>query len=150
MVMKKGEIPGVTCYEAGHPVPDENGFMATEKVLSLVDKLDEQDTVLFLLSGGGSALFEAPLILGEELQDITRQLLSSGADINSMNTVRKGKRRYSGNRRFSVWLMYKKEEKTMPFIDSKVSVKISEEQEVKVWGYLARKNVVYVVIRWAH
>ena len=38
----------------------------------------------------------------------------------------------------------------MPFIDSKVSVKISEEQEVKVWGYLARKNVVYVVIRWAH
>ena len=76
-----GEIPGVTCFEAGHPIPDENGFMATEKAISLVSDLDAQDTVLFLLSGGGSALFEAPLIPGEELQDITKQLLSSGADI---------------------------------------------------------------------
>jgi hydroxypyruvate reductase len=85
----KGPIPGVTCFEAGHPVPDENSFSATAKALELVEGLQPNDTVLFLLSGGGSALFEQPLIPGEELQDITRQLLACGADIVEMNTIRK-------------------------------------------------------------
>ena len=85
----KGEIPGVECREAGHPVPDENSFAATETALEKVSGLTEKDTVLFLLSGGGSALFEKPLIPGEELQDITRQLLACGADIVEMNTIRK-------------------------------------------------------------
>ena len=85
----KGEIPGVACYEAGHPVPDENGFAATQKALELVHGLTAGDTVLFLLSGGGSALFEQPLVSGAELQDITSQLLASGADIVEMNTIRK-------------------------------------------------------------
>lgn len=85
----KGEIPGVDCYEAGHPVPDDNNFAATEKVLELVQGLTEEDTVLFLLSGGGSALFEKPLLPSGELQDITSQLLASGADIVEMNTIRK-------------------------------------------------------------
>ena len=85
----KGEIPGISCYEAGHPVPDANSFAATEKALALVQRLTEEDTVLFLLSGGGSALFEKPLVPGEELQDITNQLLASGADIVEMNTIRK-------------------------------------------------------------
>lgn len=85
----KGEIPGVDCYEAGHPVPDDNNFAATEKALELVQGLTEEDTVLFLLSGGGSALFEKPLLPGGELQDITSQLLASGADIVEMNTIRK-------------------------------------------------------------
>ena len=85
----KGEIPGVTCYEAGHPVPDENSFAATAAALSLVQGLTAEDTVLFLLSGGGSALFEQPLLPGAELQDITGQLLACGADIVEMNTIRK-------------------------------------------------------------
>lgn len=85
----KGEIPGVECREAGHPVPDENSFTATGKALEKVSGLDEKDTVIFLLSGGGSALFEKPLIPGEELQDITKQLLACGADIVEMNTIRK-------------------------------------------------------------
>ena len=85
----KGDIPGVECCEAGHPVPDENSFSATKKALDLVEPLGEKDTVLFLLSGGGSALFEAPLIPGEELQDITKQLLACGADIVEINTIRK-------------------------------------------------------------
>lgn len=85
----KGEIPRVTCYEAGHPVPDENSFAATEKALELVTGLSEEDRVLFLLSGGGSALFEKPLISGGELQNLTKQLLACGADIVEMNTVRK-------------------------------------------------------------
>lgn len=86
---KLTEIPGVRCYEAGHPVPDGNSFSATGRALELVSGLTPGDTVLFLLSGGGSALFEKPLIPGEELGDITAQLLASGADIVEMNTVRK-------------------------------------------------------------
>ena len=85
----RGDIPGVACCEAGHPVPDGNGFAATERALELVRGLTAEDTVLFLLSGGGSALFEKPLISGEELQDVTRQLLACGADIVEMNTIRK-------------------------------------------------------------
>ena len=94
----KGEIPGVACYEAGHPVPDENSFAATSKALELVSGLSAKDTVLFLLSGGGSALFEQPLIPGEELQDVTRQLLACGADIVEMNTIRKRLSRVKGGR----------------------------------------------------
>nr|WP_201754715.1 glycerate kinase [Pseudoflavonifractor sp. 60] len=84
-----GPIPGCACYEGGHPVPDENSFRGTQAVLDLVSGLTAGDTVIFLLSGGGSALFEQPLIPGEELQDVTSQLLSSGADIVEMNTIRK-------------------------------------------------------------
>ena len=85
----KGQIPGLVCCEAGHPVPDENGFAATKKALALVEGLSAEDTVIFLLSGGGSALFELPLIPGEELRDITRQLLGCGADIVEINAIRK-------------------------------------------------------------
>lgn len=84
-----GEIPGCACYEGGHPVPDGNSFRGTQAALDLVSGLAEEDAVVFLLSGGGSALFEKPLIPGEELQDVTNQLLSSGADIVEMNTIRK-------------------------------------------------------------
>ena len=92
------ELPGIACYEAGHPVPDQNGFDATAKALDAVCDLSEDDTVLFLLSGGGSALFEAPLIPGEELQDITKQLLACGADIVEINTIRKRLSRVKGGR----------------------------------------------------
>ena len=85
----KEPIGNLICMEAGHPVPDERTFAATEAALELVSDLSEQDTVLFLLSGGGSALFEKPLISGEELQDITAQLLGCGADIREINTIRK-------------------------------------------------------------
>ncbi len=85
----KEPIPGLVCCEAGHPVPDENGFAATKKALALVEGLSAGDTVIFLLSGGGSALFELPLIPGEELRDITRQLLGCGADIVEINAIRK-------------------------------------------------------------
>ena len=85
----KGEIDGVACYEGGHPVPDENGLHGTAAALALTQDLRADDTVLFLLSGGGSALFEHPLLPLAELQDITHQLLSAGADIVEINTVRK-------------------------------------------------------------
>lgn len=84
-----GSIGNFTCCEAGHPVPDENTFAGTQKALDAVQGLGAEDTVLFLLSGGGSALFEKPLVPGEELRDVTKQLLASGADIVEMNTIRK-------------------------------------------------------------
>ena len=85
----QGTIPGVVCREAGHPVPDENSFSAAREALALTENLTADDTVLFLLSGGGSALFESPLVSGAELQDITAQLLACGADIVEINTIRK-------------------------------------------------------------
>lgn len=84
-----GALPGIDCYEAGHPVPDENTFAATRHLLEMVSDLRESDTVLFLVSGGGSALFELPLIPSEELSAITDALLLRGASIFEMNTVRK-------------------------------------------------------------
>lgn len=85
----EAEIPGMICYEGGHPVPDENSFRGTQAALNLVSGLKPEDTVLFLLSGGGSALFEKPLIPGDELSDITGQLLACGADIAEINSIRK-------------------------------------------------------------
>ena len=85
----KGDIPCVDCYEAGHPIPDENSFAATRKVLEMVKGLAPEDTVIFLVSGGGSALFELPRIPAEELQKITLSLSNSGADIVELNNVRK-------------------------------------------------------------
>ena len=85
----RGELPRIRCCEAGHPVPDEGSFDAARKALALTENLTKDDTVLFLLSGGGSALFELPLIPAEELQDETRQLLACGADIVEINTLRK-------------------------------------------------------------
>ena len=58
----KGEIPGMLCFEGGHPIPDSNSFKGTRAALDMVSDLKKEDTVLFLLSGGGSALFEIPLI----------------------------------------------------------------------------------------
>ena len=83
------ELPGILCYEGGHPTPDEGSFQGTQAALDAVRGLGPQDTVLFLLSGGGSALFEKPLIPAHELQDVTRQLLACGADIVEINTIRK-------------------------------------------------------------
>ena len=93
-----GPIANFTCFEAGHPVPDENSFRGTQAALDLVADLTEKDTVLFLLSGGGSALFEKPLVPAEELQDITGQLLACGADIVEINTIRKRLSQVKGGR----------------------------------------------------
>ena len=98
----KGDIKGVNCYEAGHPVPDENSFKATQKAIDLVTGLSSDDTVLFLLSGGGSALFEKPLVSGEELADVTKQLLGCGADIVEINTIRKRLSMVKGGRFASI------------------------------------------------
>ena len=85
----QGPIGGLSIYEAGHPVPDEHSVRATEAALAAVSGLCARDRVLFLVSGGGSALFERPLVPLAELEDITGQMLACGADITQINTIRK-------------------------------------------------------------
>ena len=89
----KGPIGNLDIYEAGHPVPDANSYRATQTAIDAVTGLSEADTVLLLISGGGSALFEKPLIPAEDMDRLTRELLACGADIVEMNTLRK---RFSG------------------------------------------------------
>lgn len=86
-----GEIKGLEIFEAGHPVLDENTLKGTKALLEHVKNLNENDTVLFLVSGGGSALFELPAegVTLDDMKDITSQLLSCGADIVEINTIRK-------------------------------------------------------------
>lgn len=85
----KGPIGSLSIREAGHPVPDANSYAATQEAIDLVSRLEKEDLVLFLISGGGSALFEKPLIDSAELEDITGQLLACGASITEINTIRK-------------------------------------------------------------
>ena len=81
----------IAVVEASHPVPDAAGQKAAQRIHQLVQGLSEDDLVLVLLSGGGSALLAAPLagISLEEKRSITNQLLKSGADIHEINCVRK-------------------------------------------------------------
>ncbi|MCL1799852.1 MAG: glycerate kinase [Promicromonosporaceae bacterium] len=87
----KGDLPRIKVFEAGHPIPDENTVIATQYVLNMVSGLSADDVVLFLVSGGGSALFEAPQegITLEDLADLNGKLLASGADIVEINMIRK-------------------------------------------------------------
>ena len=85
----KGAIGSLSIHEAGHPVPDANSYAATQEAIRLVSGLSAEDLVLFLISGGGSALFESPLVSPEELEDVTGQMLACGASITEINTIRK-------------------------------------------------------------
>jgi len=87
----QGDIPGFTILEAGHPLPDENTISGTKKIMEAVSGLNEKDIVFFLVSGGGSALFESPAgdLTLDDFLDITDQMLKCGADIVEMNTIRK-------------------------------------------------------------
>ena len=82
---------GIEIVEAAHPVPDAAGQKATARLLALLETLGPQDTVLALISGGASAILVQPAgdISLEEKQAINSALLSSGAPIGQMNTVRK-------------------------------------------------------------
>mgnify|MGYP001017630658 FL=1 len=87
----KTPLERVEIIEAGHPVPDEHSVRGAARAMALVDRLGAGDRVLFLVSGGGSALFEMPLdgVTLEDIASATRQLLASGADITEINTIRK-------------------------------------------------------------
>ncbi len=94
----EGPIERIVCREAGHPVVDAASVAATREAEALVAELGADDLVLFLVSGGGSALFEDPQVELAELEDITRQLLASGASIDEMNVIRKHLSKVKGGR----------------------------------------------------
>lgn len=81
----------ITVTEAGHPLPDRNGFLATEKILQIAGDAGEKDLVIGLFSGGGSALLtDIPEgLLPEDIVIINNLLVRCGADIREINTVRK-------------------------------------------------------------
>ena len=85
----QGPLEPLEIMEAGHPIVDEASFRAAGRALELVSGLKAEDTVLFLLSGGGSALFEQSPLSLDELQDISQQLLACGANIQEINCIRK-------------------------------------------------------------
>lgn len=76
---------------AGHPIPDEGSLLGAKEILRMVSKASERDLVLVLISGGGSSLMECPHqgISLEDLREMNRLLVLSGADIREINTVRK-------------------------------------------------------------
>jgi glycerate 2-kinase len=85
------ELSTVKIHEAGHPVPDENGFKATKVIYDLAATADEDTLVICLISGGGSALMPLPVadVTLEDKQATTKVLLSCGATIHEINAIRK-------------------------------------------------------------
>jgi hydroxypyruvate reductase len=85
-------VEGIAYFVGGHPMPDGESSKAAEAILSLLKECDEKTVVFFLLSGGGSALVELPLDSAQKLEDVRqlhRTLVTCGAPIEAMNTVRK-------------------------------------------------------------
>ncbi|HLK04471.1 MAG TPA: DUF4147 domain-containing protein [Candidatus Acidoferrum sp.] len=85
-------IPGVTYFVGGHPIPNEQSFLAAQAAIGLLSQTSEKSLVVFLLSGGGSALMEFPLDAGIFLSDVrslNQALVTCGASIDEINTIRK-------------------------------------------------------------
>lgn len=106
VITKYGHVKGVKLpetvevHEAGHPIPDEAGQAAAQRALELLAGADGKTLVLFLISGGGSALLAAPAdgITLADKQAVTGLLLKAGATIDELNTVRKHLSRVKGGR----------------------------------------------------
>ncbi|MDO8718417.1 MAG: glycerate kinase [Polaromonas sp.] len=90
----------IEVVEASHPVPDEAGLAAAQRILAMVQGLSADDLVLCLISGGGSSLLTLPAdgLSLQDKQDINKALLNSGANIGEMNCVRKHLSRIKGGR----------------------------------------------------
>lgn len=87
----EGHIPNFRVFEAGHPVLDEAALFATREAIAMAQNLKPADTLIFLISGGGSALFELPVeeVSLEQLKQINMELINSGASIEEINLIRK-------------------------------------------------------------
>lgn len=81
----------IKVVEAGHPIPDKQSIQATQQLTKAVQQLSSNDLLLCLFSGGGSSLLSAPVanVTVNDLQNITQQLLRSGATIQEINIIRK-------------------------------------------------------------
>jgi glycerate 2-kinase len=94
IVVKYGHtvpLQKIQLYEAGHPLPDENSLRGTQKILAVLNQATQDDLVLCLISGGGSALLELPVagITLDDMRAMTDVMLRAGATINELNTLRK-------------------------------------------------------------
>jgi glycerate 2-kinase len=87
---------GYTVLIGGHPVPDERSLQAGDQVLEFVSSLQKDDTLVCLISGGGSALVTAPIVPLQDLQVLTSLLLAGGARIDEINTLRRQLDRVKG------------------------------------------------------
>ncbi len=97
-------MPSCRCFIGGHPIPNEQSVLAAEEVLKLLQTLTERDLCFFLISGGGSALLESPdfNISLQEYQLLQNNLLSCGAPIHEINTIRKHFSKVKGGKLVSV------------------------------------------------
>ena len=94
------ECEHIEIVEASHPVPDEAGLNATNRILEIADELGADDYLLVLISGGGSALLTLPIdgVSLEDKQKVNSELLRSGASIDEMNCLRKHLSKVKGGR----------------------------------------------------
>jgi hydroxypyruvate reductase len=85
------DLRRVKVTEAGHPVPDQNGVIGSQRLIELLNRANERDLVISLISGGGSALTPLPVdgVSLEDKEAVTRLLLSCGATIHEFNAIRK-------------------------------------------------------------
>ena len=91
-VVSERRVAGLEYFVGGHPLPNAESWKSAEAILRLLESCDERTLVVFLLSGGGSALVELPLCGEMDLKDVQavhRALVTCGAPIEAMNTVRK-------------------------------------------------------------
>lgn len=81
----------IKIYESGHPMPDTAGMKAANNFIRNIQKLNNNDLLLCLISGGGSSLMTVPQdgLNMKDLRDVTKDLLNCGAEISEINTVRK-------------------------------------------------------------
>jgi len=103
VVTKYGYVAPLTkiqLVEGGHPLPDRGGIKGTERILRLISNLDQNDLVICLISGGGSALLVSPSpgISLKDIKELTDQLLRCGANIHEINTIRKHISQVKGGR----------------------------------------------------
>ncbi len=88
-IKKNGKKSCLTTFVGSHPIPSQKNINATDKLIDIVDKCRENDLLIVLVSGGGSALFCKPRVSLYDLQNVTNLLLKSGANIKEINTIRK-------------------------------------------------------------
>ena len=106
IIVKEAHLPDRPCdprlrfVEGGHPIPNAAGFAATDDIIEIVRDAGEHDLVFALISGGGSALLEAPVagVSLDVMAALTEAMLRSGATITQLNTVRKHLSRVKGGR----------------------------------------------------
>ncbi len=97
---KAVKLSKIKLNPAGHPIPDKGSLIGAKEILRIANKANENDLVLTLISGGGSALMEYPMegITLDDIREMNRLLILSGADIKEINSVRKHVSRIKGGR----------------------------------------------------